>query len=108
MLQTPGEEHYINIQNPNKEHNLYPTNTYAPPSHVPGRRNVGHSHGLNDPPPPYQPPSIDYSAYDIVKVSAAISYCFVNMYLHMFCVCDAIINFKKKTLVVCNIGPTLG
>ncbi|XP_057317381.1 palmitoyltransferase ZDHHC17-like isoform X2 [Hydractinia symbiolongicarpus] len=69
MLQTPGEELYINIQNPNKEHNLYPTNTYAPPSHVPGRRNVGHSHGLNDPPQPYQPPSMDYSAYDIVKAS---------------------------------------
>lgn len=59
-----SEEKYINIENKNKEHNIYPVNTFETPTHIPGSGLGGLRQRL-----PLAPLSVpDCSKYDIVKV----------------------------------------
>lgn len=66
QFKPPAEEYYINIQKSNSEHGLYPTNTFAPPTHTPGRHS---NKGSHEAPPLYTPPVVDFTQYDIVKVT---------------------------------------
>jgi len=66
-----GEEVYINIARPKTESKPYPTNnSFDPPLHVPGKRfGVPADPYGKGPPPPYIPPTIDVTQYDIVKAA---------------------------------------
>jgi len=57
----PMEEAFITLKSENKEHGLYPVNTFEAPSHTPGNKHLGSPHSHVVP--------VDYSQYDIVKAT---------------------------------------